>query len=157
MILYTKMEDMCLPFTGQAILEKAPEEESINGTGGLYYFPTPQGLSFHLHRVYGEPVSGNLESFKGVSGIMIPVNISNPQSCHALLWDGLGFHQVRGFIKRTNVSWIRFWQAPSGTLNKDCFLNLWKIQQYSFNSSNFNSFVYFTFIKQTSIYVSTCH
>ena len=43
---------------------------------------------------------------------------NEPEDCRILLWDGMGFHQARGFIHHKNLKRVFFWETPAGAYSR---------------------------------------
>ena len=97
--------------------------ESYNGSAkgfkGLYYFYERKAFLDYLKEVYGRPLTSNTtETFKSQVGIMfIDATVSKNSSdvCKVLLWNGMGFHQARGFVQDIqSVKKFELWPTTTG-------------------------------------------
>ena len=100
-------------------------KESYNGSAkagskGLYYFYDRNAFGNYLKEMYGQPLSSNTtEKFSSQVGIMfINVNerIESSDVCDVLLWNGMGFHQGRGFLHHFSVTHFELWPTTTGML-----------------------------------------
>lgn len=100
--------------------------ESYNGSAkgykGLHYFYEQKAFLDYLKEVYGRPLTSNTtETFSSQVGIMFIDGTDSNKSthvCKVVLWNGMGFHQARGFDddRLPSVKNFELWATTTGIL-----------------------------------------
>lgn len=97
---------------------RRPYKGSAQGAAGNYYFYDRKWFLTYLEQMYGLPLKSNTtDTFRGRVGIMF-INVTSGKEssdvCSVLLWNGMSFHQGKGYLHHYSIKNVFLWPAPTG-------------------------------------------